>query len=111
MIGRSSIRMTQQFNSQGHFGYFLYLKYFSIFRHNLDTSSLPGPVGVPPSSCHLSSYCSGNLGIMTPQSSHISSSPLQQPMSPYPPNQQQQQQQQVPPLNPSLQPLILPPQN
>ncbi|KAF5403117.1 Kinase domain protein [Paragonimus heterotremus] len=89
-----------------------YLKPKAQLKHNLDTSSLPGPVGVPPSSCHLSSYSSGNLGIMTPQSSHIPTSPLQQPMSPYPPNQQQQQQQQqAPPLNPSLQPLILPPQN
>ncbi|TGZ46893.1 hypothetical protein CRM22_011069 [Opisthorchis felineus] len=81
-----------------------YLKPKAQLKHNLDTSTLPGPVGNPPTSCLLSSYSSGNLASLTP------SSPNQQMLSPFPLNQNPQQQQMQQTLAcPSLQPLTLPP--
>ncbi|VDP85492.1 unnamed protein product [Echinostoma caproni] len=50
-----------------------YLKPKAQLKHNLDTSSLPGPVGIPPNSCMIPTFTPAS-GISTlPQSSHISS--------------------------------------
>lgn len=67
-----------------------YLKPKAQLKHNLDMSTLPGPVGLPPTPCLMPPFpptC--NLVQSTP---HLLSPPMQQPISPFPSSTNPQQQ-------------------